>query len=157
MNALVLQEEAPGDWKPVSFISRSMTSTECKYAQIEYALAVTWACERSSYYIVGIETDHNLLMKHTIDKLPPRLQSYKMRLMRFNIKDVNHIPGKYLCTADTLPRKLAKPNGVSPTIPEEEMKVHINSVIAGLPATDPKLSQIRNAQDPDKVCQKVKK
>ena len=51
-----------------------MTSTACKYAQIEKeALAVTWACERSSNYIVGksitIETDHKplvlLLMKHT--------------------------------------------------------------------------------------------
>ena len=166
LGVVVLQEEAPGDWKPVSFISQSMTSTECKYAQIEKeALAVTWACERSSNYIVGksitIETDHKplvpLLMKHTIDKLPPRLQRYKMKLMRFNIKDVNHIPGKYLYTADTLSRKLAKPNAVSPTIPEEEMKARLVSVIAVLPATDPKLSQIRNAQDQDKVCEKVKK
>ena len=37
------------------------------------------------------------------------------------------------------------------------MKAHIDSVIATLPAPDPKLSQIRNAQDQDKVCQKVKK
>ncbi len=69
-----------------------MTScTESKYAQIEKeALAVTWACERSSNCIVGksitIETDHKplvpLLMKHTLDKLPPRVQRYKMRLMR---------------------------------------------------------------------------
>ena len=136
-----------------------MTSTECKYAQ---TLAVTWACERSSNYIVGksitIEADHKplvpLLMKHTIDKLPPRLQSYKMRVMRFNIKDVNHIPGKYHYRADTLSRK---PNTVSPTIPEKEVKAHIDSVIAALPATDLKLSQIRAAQDQDKVCQKVKK
>ena len=42
LGAVVLQEEAPGDWKPVSYISRSVTSTECKYAQIEKeALAVT--------------------------------------------------------------------------------------------------------------------
>ena len=50
---------------------------KCKYAQIEKeALAVTWACERSSNYVLGksitIETDHKplvpLLMKHTIDR-----------------------------------------------------------------------------------------
>ena len=71
-----------------------MTSTESKHAQLEKGvLAVTWACERSSNYSVGksitIETDHKplvpLLMKHTIDKLPPWVQLYKMRLMRFNI------------------------------------------------------------------------
>ncbi len=92
-----------------------MTSTESKYAQIEKeALAVTWACERSSNYIIGksitIETDHKplvpLLMKHTLDKLPPRVQRYKMRLMKFNIKDVQHVPGKYHYTADILSRKL---------------------------------------------------
>ena len=91
--AVVLQEE-PGIWKPVSFISQSMRATEAKYAQIEKeALAVTWACERSSNYIIGkeitVETEHKplvpLLTNHTIDKLPPRLQRYKMRL---NIKDV---------------------------------------------------------------------
>ena len=79
-----------------------MTSTECKYMQIEK--------EALSNYIVGklitTETDHKplvpLLMKHTIDKLPPRLQRYKMRLVRFNIKAVNHVPGKYHYTADTL-------------------------------------------------------
>ena len=73
VGAVVLQEEALCDWKPVSSISRSMTNTECQYAQIEKkTLAVTCACERLSNYIVrksiGIETNHKpklLLMKHT--------------------------------------------------------------------------------------------
>ena len=127
-----MQEEAPGDWKPVYSISRSITSNECKYAQIEKeALAVTWACERSSNYIAGkpitIETDDKplvpLLMKQSIDKLPPRLQCYKMRLMRFDIKAAYHVPGKYHYTAGTLS----------------------------------KLSQISQVQDQDNVCKQVKK
>ena len=142
-----------------------MTSTECKYAQIEKeALAVTWASERSSNYIVGkpiaIEMDYKpvvpLLMKQTIDTLPPRLQRYKMRLMQFNIKAVNHVPGRYHYTADTMSRKLANPNTVPPTIPEE-MKAHIDSIIAAFPASDRKLSQIIAAQDQDKVCKQVKR
>ena len=85
LGAVVLQEE-PGIWKPVSFISQAMTATEAMYAQIEKeALAVTWACERSSNYIIGkaitVGTDHKplvpLITNHTIDKLPPRLQRYK--------------------------------------------------------------------------------
>ncbi|CAB4041011.1 Hypothetical predicted protein, partial [Paramuricea clavata] len=35
LGAVVLQEEGPDTWKPVSFISRSMTTTEARYAQIE--------------------------------------------------------------------------------------------------------------------------
>ena len=66
LGAVVLQEEEPDTWKPVSFISRSMTTTETRYAQIEKeTLAVTWACERSSNYIIGkpitFETDHKPL------------------------------------------------------------------------------------------------
>ena len=85
-----------------------MTATEAKYVQIEKeALAVTWACERSSNYIIGkaitAETDHKPLVpsltNHTIDRLSPRLQRYKMTLMRFNIKDVRHIPAKLHYTA----------------------------------------------------------
>ena len=81
-----------------------MTSTESKYAQIEKkALAVTFACERSSNYVLGksitIKTGHKpllpLLMKPTIDKFPPRTQRYNTRSMRFNIKAVYHVEGKY--------------------------------------------------------------
>ncbi len=55
LGAVLLQEEEPNIiWKPVSLISRSMTATEAKYAQIEKeVLAVTWACERLSNFIIG--------------------------------------------------------------------------------------------------------
>ena len=147
LGAVLLQEEAPNTWKPVSFISRSMTTTEAKYARIEKeALAVTWACEQSSNYIIGkpiiIETDHKplvpLLTSHTLDKLTPRLQRYKMRLMRFHINDVRHIPGKLHYTADTLSRQIPK-GTIQPTIEESEMNAYISSVIAALPASHPKL------------------
>ena len=165
LGAVVLQEEEPGIWKPVSFISRSMTATEAKYAQIEKeALAVTWACERSSNYIIGkaitVETDHKplvpLLTNHTIDKLPPRLQRCKMRLMRFNIKDVRHIPGKLHYTADTLSRKI--PEGtVQQTVDEDKMNAYVSSVIDALLASNPKLKEIQKAQDEGEICKGVKK
>ena len=164
LGAVVLQEE-PDTWKPVSFISRSMTTTEARYAQIEKeALAVTWACERSSNYIIGkpitIETDHKplvpLLTNHTIDKLPPRLQRYKMRLMRFHIKDVRHVPGKLHYTADTLSRKIPE-STVQPTVEENEMNAYVSSVTDALPASNPRLKEIQQAQDEDEVCKEVKK
>ena len=144
LGAVVLQEEEPDTWKRVSFISRSMTTTEAKYAQIEKeALAVTWTCERSSNYITGkpitIDTDHKPLVPlHTTHTW---LQCYKMRLMKFNIKDVRHIPGKRHYTANTLSRKIPKET-IQPTIEESEMNAYISSVINALPASNPKLEEI---------------
>ena len=137
--------------------------TQYLYAQIEKeALAETWACERSSNYIIGkqiiIETDHTtlslvpLLTSHTLDKLPPRLQRSKLRLMRLNIKDDT----KLHYTADTLSRQISK-GSTEPTIEGSEIHAYISSVIAALPASDPKLYEIRHAQDEDKICKEVKK
>lgn len=43
-------------WKAVAFASRSMTKTERRYAHIEKeALALTWACEKFSTYILGMK------------------------------------------------------------------------------------------------------
>ena len=49
---------------------------------------------------------------------------------------------KYHYTADILTRKLANRNTVPSTIPEEEMKAHSDSIIAAIPASDKKMSQI---------------
>ena len=81
LGAVLLQKLAM-QWKPIAYVSRSMSETECRYAQIEKeALASTWACEKFSMYVLGkkitIETDHKPLVplfgtKH-LDSLPPRI------------------------------------------------------------------------------------
>ena len=55
LGAVLMQKQPEGTLKPVSYISRSMTATEQRYVQIEGALALTWACERFSDYLVGLE------------------------------------------------------------------------------------------------------
>ena len=89
-----------------------MTETETRYAQIEKeALASTWTCEHFTDYILGekihIETDPKplvpLLDDKQLDKLPPRILRFGLRLMRFDYT-ISHIPGKSLFTADTLSR-----------------------------------------------------
>ncbi len=67
-------------WRPVAFASRALSQTESHYAQIEKeTLALTWACERFSEYIMGkfiqLETNHKplvpILGKKRLDSLPP--------------------------------------------------------------------------------------
>ena len=51
LGAVLLQRQPEGELKPVAYVSRSMTPTEQRYAQIEKeALALTWACECFSDY-----------------------------------------------------------------------------------------------------------
>lgn len=99
--------------RPVAFASRSLSPTESRYAQIEKeALALTWAAERFEAYLRGglevqFETDHKplltLLGKSPLHLLPPRIQRFRMRLMRFMFK-VEYVPGKKLVLADALSR-----------------------------------------------------
>ena len=75
------------------------------------ASALTWVCERSWKYIVGesIFAEGNepfvaLPSGHTLDQLPPRIQRFRMRPMRFHFKEIKHVPGKKMYIADTLSR-----------------------------------------------------
>jgi hypothetical protein len=91
LGAVLLQKS--GDiWKPVVYASRVLSDTESRYAQIEKeALAITWACEKFSCYLLGktftIQTDHkplvSLLGSKNLDALPQRVLQFWMRMMKF--------------------------------------------------------------------------
>ena len=72
------------------------------------------------------ETDHTplipLLGSMSLASLPPRIQRFRMRLMRMTYQIV-HVPGKDLTTADTLSRA-PLPNRLTEdeTKKEEEVK-----------------------------------
>ena len=75
----VLLQEHDGNWLPVAFISRAMTSN---YAQIEKELlGLVFACEKFHEYVYGAtvigETYHKPLVslhKNNLSNLTPRLQ-----------------------------------------------------------------------------------
>ena len=124
IGGVVLQKQEDGEWKPVSYISRALTDTESRYSQMEKeCLAFTWACERSSDYILGKsfigETNHKplvpLLTTHTLDQVPPHIQRFRMRL-RFNLRNVIHVPGKQMYTSDALSRLVQKSANSDPVI-----------------------------------------
>ena len=165
LGAVLMQKQADGTMKPVAYASRSMTSSEQRYAQIEKeALATTWACEKFSNYIIGkditIETDHKplvpLLGSKALYDMPPRIQRFRMRLMRYSYT-IKHIPGKDLVIADTLSRApLSGPLTKQDKQLSEDLNLYVSSVIEGLPASEKRLQQIRSYQNEDEVCQQLK-
>ena len=164
LGAVLLQRQPDGKLQPVAYASKSMSSTEQRYAQIEKeALATTWACERFSDFLLGktfhVETDHkplvSLLGQKTLDQLPPRIQRFRMRLMRFNYR-IAHVAGKDLITADTLSRapivEHRQPQDVSF---EQDCQAYVNAVLKTLSITEKRLLELKQAQVDDATCQRI--
>ena len=161
----VLLQRANDNWRPVAYASRSMTSTERRYAQIEKeALAITWACEKFSNYILGcrfqIESDHKplipLLSTKQLDNLPPRVLRFRLRLARFDYS-IQHIPGKLLYTADALSRAPhLETQELSQSMEEEMVETFVGTVISTLPASVQRLEAYRDAQAHDAVCARIR-
>ena len=83
----------------------------------------------------------------------------RMRLMRFDIKQMVHVPGKQMYTSDALSRLIARQPYKQPEqslIPDDDMKAFIGSIIDALPVSDVKLKQIIEAQDEDEICKQIK-
>ena len=164
LGAVLTQRDQKGHWRPVAYASRAMAPTEQRYAQIEKeALASTWACEKFADYIIGmqltLETDHKplvpLLGSKNLDQLPPRIQRFRMRFMRFTFKII-HVPGKDLTTADTLshaPLVPGTPENL--TRKEEEVNAFVSSVIRYLPATEDILQELRSHLQQDEVTSRI--
>lgn len=98
--------------KPVCFASRSLTSAERNFSQIEKELlSVTWSTRKFHYYIYGrkvtILNDHkpleSLLKKHLHEVPSPRLQRLKLKLLRYDI-EFKYLQGKFMYIADLLSR-----------------------------------------------------
>ena len=148
--------------KPISYISRSVTPTERRYAQIEKeALAITWACERFNDYLLGMEfhinTDHKPLVplfgsKH-LDELPLRIQRFRLRLMRFKFT-ISHVAGSKLWVADALSRAPCSEAGKEDILLQEETAAYVRCVVENLPATE---RRIRKHQERDEECKLASK
>ena len=112
IGAVLLQSNDFGEYQPVEYASRKLSDAETRYAMVEKeALAVTWACEKFDFYLVGrdfeVETDHKplvaILGEKDLSKLPLRVQRFKMRMMRYNYT-IFHTSGSKMYLADALSR-----------------------------------------------------
>ena len=99
------------DGRPVAFASKTLTTTEQNYANIEREmLAVVFALERFHHYVYGrhvtIESDHKPLESITrkgLKSAPPRLMRMLLRIQRYDF-EVKYTPGKQMLVADHLSR-----------------------------------------------------
>ncbi|PVD26776.1 hypothetical protein C0Q70_14454 [Pomacea canaliculata] len=124
--------------KAVAYCSRTLTASECRYAQIEKeTLAAVWACEKFSRYLIGLdnvrlETDHKpivpLINNRDLQDTPIRCQRMLMRLMRFSIT-AEYVPGKKLVIADVLSRSPQLTTAESEVITlSEDVEAYLSSV-----------------------------
>lgn len=158
-----LMQEADGIKQLVAYGSRTLTSTESRYAQIEKeSLALTWACERFQEYVVGIpitlETDHKpliqVLQTKNLDSLTPRLQRFRMRLMRYDYR-ILYTPGDKLVVADALSRNPLNDKPVSDEL-SSETEAYVKLIVKTLPVKNQFLQKIISEQSADSVCQILK-
>ena len=164
IGAVLSQIQEDGTRKPVYYISRSLTDTEQKYAVIEKeALATTWACERFNDYILGlqftVETDHKPLVPFLttteLYKMPPRIQRFRLRLMRYS-PEVVYVQGKSQITADALSRAPVNSiNSADLDLINEATKFAKQSIDI-IPASTNKLQEIREEQKADDITLQVR-
>ncbi|KAL0153721.1 hypothetical protein M9458_050974 [Cirrhinus mrigala] len=147
-------------WKPVAYASRSMTDSECRYAQIEKeCLGLVFGLEKFHNYVYGLptftaETDHRPLIaiiKKNLNEMTPRIQRLMMKLLRYDFNLV-YTPGKYLVLADTLSRA---PTQNSESTTEEDVEIHVNLVRTAFPLSDAKSKQIAEETRKDDELQAV--
>ena len=156
----VLLQKVDDDWLPISYASRSMTSAEQRYAQIEKELlGVVYGCEQFHQYIYGmktaIETDHKPLIAITnkpLNNAPPRLQRLMIRLQKYDV-ELEWTPGKFLVIADTLSRAVQPGAALSST--EDEITCHVDAIKSTLPISQEKWKIIASETLNDPELQKV--
>ena len=107
----------------------------------------------------SIQTDHKplvpLLSTKCLDEMPIRVQRFRLRLMRYSYSIV-HVPGKELCTADTLSRApVTNPSEDDSLKPAVE--AFVSMVISSIPATTTRLEEISAEQKKDETCKTVRK
>ena len=89
------------DGKPVAFGSKTLTTCERRYANIERELlAIVWGAQKFHTYVYGyrviVETDHKPLesiFRKPLNDAPPRLQWMLLKLTKYDL-DVWYVPGK---------------------------------------------------------------
>ena len=78
----------------------------------------------------------------TVDELPPRIQRFRIRLMKYSFK-ILHVPVQELVTADTLSRALLdKQLSKEDERLNEDLNLYVSHILECFPAREKKLGEL---------------
>jgi len=145
------------DSRPVAYASRSLSTAERNYAQIEKEmLAIVFGLTKFHQYAYGkqvhVESDNKpleSLFKKPLSQSPQRIQRMMLKVQQYDLK-VKYCPGESLYIADTLSRAPIQNEKANNDI-YEEFEVHLMANIS-----QKKTSEILHETDKDSVLSKVK-
>ena len=149
--------------KPVAYGSKSLTTTEQAYAQIEKELlAVVFATRKFHNLIYGrndieIETDHLPLIsiiKKPLGQVPMRLQKMILKLQPYSFKLVSK-SGKDIPVADALSRLPLKDSSFDMGEDLQSFHVCVTEITAVNAFSGPKLECLRESTKNDPELQKL--
>ena len=164
LGAVLEQQQGP-DWRPVAYASRSLTSTEKRYAQIEKeCLSIVFACSKFHQYVYGreftCENDHKPLQqifKKEIGKIPARIQRMMMFLIKYPDLTLQYTPGTNMKIADTLSRSTDNNQLIntesSPEIKDIECQVHM--IQSSIPMSNERLKELKDETAKDGTMQRI--
>ena len=149
------------DGHPVAYASRSLSSAEENYAQIEKELtAVVFGCEKFHCHVYGklidIDSDHKPLVsisRKPLVQASPRLQRLLFRLEKYDVT-INYFPGKYMYVTDALSRAFL-PDGPVPDQMNDDVAKMIHNLVENLPMRVEKLEELKSATVEDDVLQQL--
>ncbi|XP_065073526.1 uncharacterized protein K02A2.6-like [Ochlerotatus camptorhynchus] len=147
LGAVLLQEG-----HPVVYASKTLSSTERKYAQIEKeTLAILFACRKFEMYIIGkpvtVQTDHQPLIRifqKPLVEAPLRIQRMLLALQRYNTT-LRFTPGKEVIIADMLSRAAIADGD------DTSKEIYDVYALEYIPISDDRIQQIKveSKQDPE--------
>ena len=160
LGACLLQEG-----QPVAYASRSLSSSECNYGQIEKEmLAICFGCSKFHQYIYGqkhvlVESDHkpleSLYMK-PLSAAPPRIQRMMLRLQRYDLKVVFKA-GKDLHLADTMSRAPSKESDASDLEMFNDFEIHASFIEKHFTSVSPiQVNRLATATQDDVELQQLR-
>lgn len=143
--------------RPIAYASKSLTTTEIGYAQIEKELlAILFGCRRFNQFTYGrkftVYTDHKpitSIVKKPLSAAPPRLQRMLLQLQKYDM-DVQHKSGKEIPVSDYLSRA-SLPETYSNLI--DGLDLHVHTVLQQLHITDKRLENVKQAIQQDSQMQ----
>ena len=131
-------DEIPMNLRPISYASKTLSSTKSNYSNIEYELlgllfAVTHFKHFTYGRLVHVITDHKplvlLFRKSLVDSLP-RLTRMLIQLLDYTL-DVRYQPGAQMHLSDAISRLSMHDSNTGSTIENLDISVHAIKELTG--------------------------